>query len=349
MRYIKFFIIGFFVILIIQLGSLTFLDKVYFADNASYSSTKVEDSSTKAPSKLKLILEDGSKNISASYDGKYISFLKDNNLFISDSQGNNKVQVSANSNMQITYYKWIYDRNRIIIAEAPINLKNGAYYKLYYYDVDSKSKVEIFNEVNNKSIQIPINSNNEKITSIEMSTLTNVIYVKLSSSNSNSRIYSINIMAQQKSINTVTRSIGKIISTKKDDLFLYENLNDNKVYRSGSKSPVTIEGKSNFCLLGVDSKDNVYLELTDNQKTKLIYYGNISNGKWKKIDLNSTVDKNNIYMNYKGQVFVNEDSKAILTEILTGKGTKYPGKILYLYENGVVSEENSEIIETTFQ
>jgi len=349
LRYLKFFIIGFLVIVIIQIGTLIYLEKVYFADNASYSSTKVEDNTTPQPSKLKLILEQGSTNITASYDGKYISYLKDNNLFVANSQETNKIKVSANNGMEIAYYKWIYDRNRIIIAERPINYKNGTFYKLYYYDLDSKSKVEIANEMNNKSIQIPINSSNEKITSIEMSTLTNVIYIKLSSSNGSSRIYSINIMAQQKNVNTVTHSIGKIASTKKDDVLLYENLNDKKVYQSGSNTPVTIDGKSNFSLLGVDSKDNIYLALTDNKKSKLIYYGNISNKNWNKVNVNTEANINNIYMNFKGQVFINDNSKSIMTELLTGKGTSYHGKILDMYEGGIVSEENSEIIETIFQ
>jgi len=349
LRYLKIFIVGFLAILIIQFGLLVFLETVYFSDNTSYSSTKVENNATKEKAKSKLILEVGSTNISASYDGKYLAYLKDNNLFVINSEDNNKINVSANSGMEISYYKWIYDRSRLILAERPIDLKYGAFFKLYYYDVDSKSKVEIFNEINNRGIKIPINNNNEKINSIDMSTLTNVIYVKICNLNNYSRIYSINIMAQEKSINTVTHKIGKIISTKKDDILLYENLNDSKVYRNDSDSAISINGKYNLSLIGIDNKDNVYLALTDNNRAKLIYFGNITNEGWKKIEMNTEEDINNIYVNFKGQIFVRDSSKSIITELLTGKGTYYNGNIIDMYDSGIISEKENEIIKTTLQ
>lgn len=349
MRYVKIFIIGFLAILIIQFGALVFLETVYFADNASYFSTKIESNSTKEPSKSKLTLENGSTNASASYDGKYLAYLKDNNLFVLNLEDTNKIKVSASDGMEILYYKWIYDRSRLILAERPINLKDGAFFKLYYYDVDSKSKVEIFNEVNNRSIKIPIYNSNEKIDAVDMSTLTNVIYVKLSSLNNYSRVYNINIMAQEKSINTVTHDIGKIISTKRDDVLLYENLNDKKVFRYGNSLPMEIDGNSNLSLLGIDNKDNVYLALTNNDKTQVIYYGNVTNKDWKKVDMKTVVNTNNIYVNLKGQIFIKESSKSIIKELLTGKETYYNGNIIDMYDNGTINEKNNEITKTIFQ
>lgn len=349
MRYLKIFIIGFLAILVIQFGALVFLDNVYFTDNASYSATKVENNLTKEPSKPKLILEDGSTNISASYDGKYLAYLKNNDLFVSDLENANKIKVSANDGMEILYYKWIYDRNRLILAERPTNLKNGVFFKLYYYDVDSKSNEEIFNGVNNTNIKIPAYNSNEKIDVIDMSTLTNVIYVKLSSSNNYSRVYSINIMAQEKNINTVTHNIGKIISTKKDNALLYENLNDRKVFKLGSNIPIEIDGNSNLSLLGIDNKDNVYFALTNNDKTQMIYYGNIANNDWKKIDIKAEIDTNNIFVNFRGQIFIKDISKSIIKELLTSKGTYYIGNIIDIYDNGIINKKDNEIISTIFQ
>lgn len=349
MRYFKIFIIGFLAIVIIQFGGLVFLETVYFADNSSYSSTKVENKATKEVSKSKLILEEGSTNTSASYDGKYLAYLKNNDLFVLNLDDTNKTKVSANDGMEILYYKWIYDRNRLILAERPTDTKNGTFFKLYYYDVDSKSKVEIFNEVNNRSIKIPIYNNNEKIDAIDMSTLTNIIYVKLSSSNNYSRVYSINIMAQEKSINTVTHNIGKIISTKRDDVLLYENLNDRKAFKYGNSLPLEISGNNNLSLLGIDNKDNIYLALTNNDKTQTVYYGNITNNDWKKIDIKTVVDINNIYINLKGQIFIKDSSKSIIKEFLTGKETYYNGKIIDMYDNGIISEKNNEITKSIFQ
>lgn len=346
----KIFIVGFLAFVIIQFGILVYLETEYFAVDASYSSTKVENATTQeTPAKPKLILEEASTNITASHDGKYISYIKDSNIYILNTEETDKIQVPANSGMTISYYKWIYDRNRLIVAERPISSDNGAYFKLYYYDVESKQKVEIFNEVNNKSIRIPLYSSNEKISSIEVSTLTNVIYVKLESSLNSSRIYSINIMSQEKNVNTVTHYIGKIISTKKDDILLYEDLINKKVYRSDNNSVVTIDGKSNLSLLGIDNKDNVYLALTDNNKTKAIYCGNIIGGSWKKTDLKEEEIVADIYVNLKGQIFVKDIAKSIINELGTGKGTYSNGSIVDLYENGIISEKNGEIIKASFE
>lgn len=348
MRYLKIFIIGFLAIIIIQFGGLVFLETVYFADNSSYSSTKVENNATQEVSKLKLILEEGSTNTSASYDGKYLAYLKNKDLFVLNLDDTNKTKVSANDGMEILYYKWIYDRNRLILAERPTNIKNGTFFKLYYYDVDSKSKVEIFNEVNNRSIKIPIYNSNEKIDAIDMSTLTNIIYVKLSSSNNYSRVYSINIMAQEKRINTVTHNIGKVISTKRDNVLLYENLSDRKVFKHSDSLPLEIDGNSNLRLLGIDNSDNIYLALINNNKTKTIYYGSITNKSWKKIDINTSVDINDIYINFKGQSYIINRSKSIAKDILTGKETYYIGKIIGMYENGIISEKNNEITKSIY-
>jgi hypothetical protein len=334
---------------IIQFGILIFLETVYFSDNVSYSSSKVENKVNNNDPKLKLTLENGNTNTAASYDGSYLSYLMDNSLYVMNLENGDKTTVAADNGMEIVYYRWIYDRNRLILAEKPINFKYGSSFKLYYYDIASNSKVEITNEINNRNIQIPIYSKDDKVKSIEMSTLTNVIYVEVSNSNSYSRIYRINIMAQESRINTVTHNIGKIISTKRDDILLYENLNNKKVFRNGSNFATQIQGNSNLNLLGIDSKDDVYLGVIRNDKIQQIYYGNIANNNWQTINLNNSVNSSDIYISFNGQVFINDVSKSILKEIITGKETYYGGRIIGTYNDGIISEKNNEIIKTMFQ
>jgi hypothetical protein len=348
LRYIKIFIIGFLSILIIQFGVLVFLEKVYFFDNATYASTKVDNNAAIALQWSKLTLEGNRTSTSISYDGKYLAYLKDTSLYVLNSENSKKNMVSAGKGMEITYFKWIYDRNRLIIAEKPINSKDGAYYKLYYYEIDKASKTEIFNEVDNKSIKIPIHDSKEKVSSIEMSTLTNAIYVKLTDPNNLSSIYRINIMAQESRIKTVTNHIGKIASTKRDDVLIYENLDNKKVISSSDNLPVEIDGQSSLSLLGTDNNDNTYLALTNNAKTNLIYYGNMTSHQWEKIYIKTAADPKNIYVNLKGQIFINDDSKSIIKEISTGKEIHYSGNLIDLYQDGMISEQDHQIINTIF-
>jgi hypothetical protein len=163
--------------LIIQVGILVFFEKVYLVDNAAYTSAQVKNNADEAVHWSKLTMDDSNANPSVSYDGRYLAYLKDGSLYLVDTGNAKKINVSADKGTEITYIKWIYDRNRLIMAERPVNANNGANFKLFYYDMDKFTKTEIFNEVNNKSIRIPIHSGTEKISSIELSTLNNVIYV----------------------------------------------------------------------------------------------------------------------------------------------------------------------------
>lgn len=345
MKYFKIFIIGLLPILMIQFCILVFLETVYFSDSTSYSSVRIDNNTIKETPRPKLILEAGSINTSASNDGKYLSYLKDNNLFYINLENGEKTEITASEGMTLSYYRWVYDRDRIIIVEKPINLSSGRNFKLYYYDISNKSKMEIFNVVNNKPIKIPIINNNEKIDTIEMSTLNNVMYVKLSTPNNYCRIYRINIMAQENNINTVTNNIGSIISTKREDIILYENLNNNRVYKYGSSLPIEIEGNKDLKLLGVDNQDNVYFAAALNNQTKRIYYGNLSSATWKAVDIKALTNINNIFMNIKGGIFVQDKSKSIILEPITGMETYIDGNIIGKYDDGVIFEKNSEIVK----
>lgn len=349
MKYFKISVIGFLVMLTIQVGVLVFLETVYLADNASYTSKKAEDNSSKKPVIQEFALENGSSDIAASFNGKYLTYLKDNNLFVLDSENNTSIKVPADNGMDLLYYKWIYDRNRLLLVERPTDLNKEAFYKLYYYDVSSNSKVEINNQVGKQSAKIPVKSSDEKIGAIDLSTLNNIIYIKLSGSNNYCRVYSLNIMARVSSVSTVTHDIGKIISTKRDDILIYENLKDKKIYSSGGNSPLTIDGNSNFSLLGIDNNDNIYLALTDSALKTRIYYGNITNKDWKKIDLAAATDPKNIYINFDGQIFVSDTSKSTVMELLTGKSEAYSGNIIDINSHYIISENNNRILKTIYQ
>ncbi|MDP4088016.1 MAG: hypothetical protein Q8930_01945 [Bacillota bacterium] len=349
MRYIKIFIVGFLFIVIVQAGILTYLDKVYLADNATYSSVKVPDvvPSKTETSKPKLTIVQGGTDITASCDGKYISYMKGSVLNILDSDNAESITVPAEDGMTIAYYKWIYDRNRLILAERPVSSKKAAYYKFYYYDVDSRSTAEIYDEVNNKEVQIP-EYNNEKISEIDMSTLTNLIYVKVTNSSAQSKIYRINIMAQENEVKTVTSHIGRIVSAKKTDKLFYQNSTSNEVFKQGSNSPVLIDGHTNLSLLGIDDKDNVYLALTNKGMTKEIYYGSVSGSKWNRVDIATAVDFSNVFVNFNGSIYIRDNGQSMVYELSTGNKTSFQGEIIGIYGSEIISKQGNEIIKTPF-
>lgn len=349
MKYFRFFIFGTIVFLIVQSAVLLFLEKVYFADNASYSSKQITDNSPKETLKSKIYIDKGYKNISYSNDGKYVSYLYNSTLEILNLGNGEKTKVYPEKGADISNYKWVYDRSRIILAEKTVVNSSSGYFKFYYYDLDNTDKVEIFNNVNNKTIKITVSGTAEKISDIEMSTLTNVIYVKTSDSKGLNKIFRINIMAQQDKLNTITNNIGRIVSLKKDDTLIYEDFDNGKVYKYGSNTPIVIKGESKFKLLGVDDEDNVYLALMENNKTNLIYFGNLTDKTWKKYSVNNSVGEKDIFVNNNGKVFINDSTSSILSELGTNKETNYSGSLIGIYNAGLISEKNNEIITKLIQ
>lgn len=65
--------------------------------------------------------------------------------------------------------------------------------------------------------------------------------------------------------------------------------------------------------------------------------------------MKKVIDTNNIYMNFKGQIFINNGSKSIIEELSTGKETYYNGNIIGMYENGIINEKDNEITKIIFQ
>jgi hypothetical protein len=349
MKYLRFYITGTILVLLLQVGVLLFLDKMYFNDNASYSAKQITDNQGKPKVKPKVYLEAGHNSIANSNDGKYVSYLMNNTLHLLNLENGEKLQLPSEKGATISNYRWVYDRSRIIIAEKFMDKSTSGYFKLYYYDVDNKEKVEIFNSVNEKSIKIQASSSTEKVSEIELSTLTNVIYLKTIDSKNLSSLYRINIMAQQNKVNTVTRNISNIISLKKDETILYENSSNGKIYKNESTTPVEVEGKTSFKLLAIDDNDTIYLALMENNKAKSIYHGILSNKTWEKHPLKGDVDVNNIFVSNKGQVFINDKTKSILTEVDTNKETSYSGNIIGISNDSVISEKDTEIISTVFK
>jgi len=121
------------------------------------------------------------------------------------------------------------------------------------------------------------------------------------------------------------------------------------VFSNSNNLPIEIDGQSNLSLLGTDNNDNIYLALTNNDKTDLIYYGNMTNHNWEKVYIKKTTDPKNIYVNLKGQIFVKDDPKSIIYEISTGKDIHYSGTLIDMYQDGMISEQDHQIINTIFQ
>jgi len=340
----KFFVFGLAAMIIVQCGILAFVGNVYFSDNASYIGHKVE---TKQSDKIKttnFAVENGVKQFYGSFDGKYAAYQYNHSIEILNLDNGTKKNIEAAKGMQIVCFKWIYDRDRLMIAERS---KSGSYFKLYSYDTSDKSTTEVIDNVDEKSIKISVLGSDETVSQIEMSTLTNLIYLKIAGKNS-SRLYKINIMAQKSSITIPTHHIGNIALLKSDDIILYENTYNDTVYDSSSGKTLSIGGKNKLKLIGADNSDNVYLTPATNNKTSVIYYGDELLGIWQTINLPSAVSMNDLYLTGNGELYANNSSSSSLVNIKTGKTTKYKGSLKGVYDFGFLTQSGNKLVRQPF-
>lgn len=333
-------IIGWMMIsLIIQFAGLYYIDNVYLANNTPVRVKKIEDKSNNKKKDVEVAIPENAQNINVSFDGKYVAYYDEDILKVVSTKTGEKKDVCFEEGVKISYYKWLSDRNRMLIAEKH-STQNGMALRLSYYDIGKDTKEEIKD--------LTWADTESEVESIEASTLTNVIHIKVSRGNGKSSIYWINIMKDMKKLYTNDNFIGEIRTLNHQDKLLYEGKTYNSIYSTNKNNSIKIDGVKVPKLLGVDEEDNIYIGSEENEKITKVYYGSIDKptSEWKVIELNEPIDKNDIYISKKGQIFLNDNLKGIIKEASTGKQTAYKGTFLQIYDYGVASISEGKLQKT---
>jgi len=320
--------------LIIQISGLFYLNNFLLTSNGNVKSQKVTDSSNKTSASKVKVPSDATK-INVSYDASYVSYFLNDELNVINTTTGKSVNVSSSNGVKISFYKWLPDRNRMLIVET-----SDRNLSLSYYDVtqSEKSKVTDILMVSSESV----------VQDIEASPLTNIIYIKVKNGYKNYSIYWVDIMKSIKKIDTQSKYIGNIQVLPHEDKMLYEDLTNNKVYETGSDQALSFIGSTKSNLLAIDNNDLVYIGNVDsNDNIDKIYYGTLK-GDWKSIPLSTPVNKANLFVTTSGKIYKNDTNKSTLTEIKTGKKLTYKGTFLQVYSAGISSLSNGNLVKTPF-
>ena len=331
-RFARFFVKGFLLLLALELGVFLFLDKIYLQDTGVYKAVKIAGQS---PIRLKQVSVDsgsGVSNYQCAYDGGYISYLKNGSLVVVSLKNGKKSTVPRTSGMSILAYRWIYDRDRILIVEKSAS---GSYAKLCSYNTADKAKTEIDNAQKKQALTIPLKSGTTSA-SLDMSTLTNLTYLKLTAK-SGSQIYKIDVNVKRQQVSTVTSSIGNIAALKNDAVFLYEDSRRNYVYKAGSSRALSVMNSRELKLLGSDINDTVYFAVPESGKTRLIYYGSLAGSGWHTLRLSHAAALDDIQFTVYGGPYEVDAENGTLTRLLTGAHASYKGTLLGIYNEGFFS------------
>jgi hypothetical protein len=150
------------------------------------------------------------------------------------------------------------------------------------------------------------------VVDIDLSSLTNLVYAKVRTSDWSARICKYNIMGDYSYI-MQTDIKTKIIELKYSDSLVYQDSTNNIYVRDGALGTTErLSFNGSAALLGIDSEDNIYAgKLNSDGKIECIYYGKLGTlpeQAWDKISLDIPVSGENINIASSGKVIsVNED------------------------------------------
>jgi hypothetical protein len=326
--------------LAIQFSGLFYVDKYILTSDTSIQTKKIVNSGAKQED-VEVKVPDNAKNVTVSFNGRYLAYYDGDVLKVINTKTGEEKNVDFADGVQVSFYKWLSDRNRMLIAEK-VTGKKGSSFKLAYYDVDKAVKEDIK--------ELDWADKKSEVEDIQASPLTNIIYVKVANSGGRSSIYWINIMNEMKKIDTMAYMIGTIKVLPHEDKLIYEDLTHHRIYVTGQYEPLKINGISNPSLIDVDDDDNVYIGDTQDGKVTKLYYGSIKEGNnaLQVIDLGGAVNKDEIFVNLQGKVYVNDNLKGDVREVSTGKENLYPGNFLKIYTDGIISISDGKLVKTLF-
>lgn len=334
-KYLRFLLLGLAVFFVIDLGIVIYFNNFDLKDSPKFSVSKVIACSSKPVGKGTEIAADAS-DFQASHGGTFLACSSGGEIYIYALNGGDKITVHPEDGMQISAFKWIYDRDRLMIAEYSVS--GNRYGKLYYMDMADQKVVEIRDNYFNRDIAVPLSSASS-ICQLDMSAETNLTFFKVGSVTGTGKLWESNIMVSTNRLTkVVTGHVGGFACLKRTETLFYEDFYNGKVYRYDTQNAIQIGTLSHFKILGVDQNDSLYLLSIKNQEANAVYYGDPGSGGWKKVVLPAATAPANLFLTYPGTLAENLSASNIMVNLSTGARIPYSGQVIADYDGGFLTE-----------
>ncbi|MBE6052239.1 MAG: dipeptidyl-peptidase IV [Clostridium sp.] len=324
--------------IMMQVSGLLFLDKVFFKHSSEFEFTEVTEKTTVKD--VDIAIPSDAEEIKCSYDGKYVTYFRNNKFYLIDTKDGTTEEIITNDNsVSVLYTEWLPDRNRITVAEKVLNDSNTNVIKVINYDAKSKSEVPLKEVCNFKE--------GMKVDSIATTTLSGVTYVAISNNGKNAAIYRIDINEKMTNIGVKVPRLGKLKIFPHKDVMLYEDKVNGRFYNYSNDNinKINFSNIQNAELLAVDNNDIVYVgEVIDNKVTQ-IKYGTLDTAvtSWSSIPLEKSKSPKDIYVNDKGEILINDSLEGKVKNLTTSKSVSYEGKFISVNDKVVCSSDNGKI------
>jgi len=325
--------------IMLQAAVLVYLDKVYFIDSSNFEVVKTEP--VEKNRNVDYSISSTATDVNVSDDARYISYFENEKLMVLDTKTLEVKEILAGRD--ILYCDWVSDANMLMIAE-----------KVHVNNWNQKVKIlsiNVRNDFESPSTELCNYEEGIKIDDIVSSIGANTLYVGVSRTGFNSKIYRIDVNSKVKNIGSTLPSLGGLKAVQRHDIIVYED-SLNKIfysYTNEQNKKLNINNAANLTLIGVDDDNNVYMGELSNEKVTKIIYGpyNSASSTWKTINLEKPKDIKDIYLNSENQILINDNLTGKVTNLTTNKSVQYEGKILQLTDQLICSLNNNKIIITS--
>lgn len=352
----------------VQFLGFYYIDSKFLNIKSDVTVKKIEkiDNNKEIAEDIKASIAEDSEEVHLSHDGKYLSYIKEEDLYVENVNTKKTIKVELEDNSTMNYYKWLPDRDRILFVEKNVHYGDSNL-KLYSYDVKKEEKV-LINEFTVYDEKI-------KVSDIEVSTLTGLTYLKTVDCDNVSTIYRIDRMGESGKITTVPKYISNISILRTEDILYYEGEVYNKVYSSKNNEEVSIEGTDRLTLLGTDDNNTVYVGSIENGLITSIYYKtiviekeneendiennnelendfnnneNIKEGSYEEeqftqIRITTPAKREDMYATNDRGIYTHDKSNKTITNEINGKTTIYTGEFMEFRNDGIMINNGNEV------
>lgn len=317
--------------IILQIGVLYILNNVVFKHTSVFKSEdiQVKKDTTKD---IKATISSTAKDVSISYNGKYLSYKENDALYLQESKTGTSKEVVMGNEGSIIYYDWLQDRDVLVIAEK---VKKDGKYKIVLATYDAKYASE------NVVKEICTYKDNMKVKKITASTLTGVFYVDIDTGGSKNVVYRIDRNNDMKEVSLKTLILGNMQVIPHADRLIYEDKISGKFYVTNPSKQLAFNSNKKLTLLGIDKNDVIYMGELNGDKIASITYGKVDEdtANWKKVTLDSVVNDDDLYFSNESEILINDNLKGSVKNLTTGKELAYEGKLVQIKEEFVALKD----------
>lgn len=345
----KWFVIS----IIFQLVLLVYIDVRILGSNptvltsAEFEGDNVSDLDDNDEDAIGIKISDEARNIKFSYDLNFLAYMIEDDLIIRESSGNRLVRKISSYDKEsdekldmspgkITHFTWMEDRNIFIYASS---IEGQNFDEVEVRTMDFELEEDHIYENRMRRLQ-----KGAKLRSIEVTYLTNMLYSQILT-DTNERLYAYDIMGNLSFVRVMPRG-SKIRNTRYyDAVFIDENNGRIQIYDGLRKATRSLALEGSVVLLDVDRNDSVYIGIMDDDGM----IGSIKKGQvhraevqsWETRELEESVMKAQIMIDFDGNMYINDMKKRRLTQISEeGRVLDYEGMIIEIRQEYVITRDN---------